>query len=98
MGILSCKIHTVVNIIIELPVTTVVVEGRNNILAPGIEVDRGFADCKGSVEARSGYSLIVEAEYMAATDRIFVNNGHLQSSLSSLRNEDVLILQILPQT
>jgi hypothetical protein len=89
----------VVNIIIELPVTTGVVEGRNNILAPGIEVDRGFADCKGSVEARSGYSLIVEAEYMAAaTDRIFVNNGHLQSSLSSLRNEDVLMLQILPQT
>ena len=43
-----------VNIIIELPVTTGVVEGRNNILAPGIEVDRGIADCKGSVEARTG--------------------------------------------
>ena len=85
------KVHNLFNIKLEVVKATMAVEGKYNILAD-IEVDKGFAECKYSVGVKTGCSLTVEAENMAATDRIFVNNGHLQSSLSSLRNEDDLFV------
>ena len=87
------KVHNLFNIKLEVVKATVAVEGKNNILAD-IEVDKGFAECKYSVGVRTGCSLTVEAENMAATDRIFVNNGRLLSSLSSLRNEDDLFVAL----
>lgn len=85
------KFHNLFNIKLEVVKATVAVEGKCNILAD-IEVDKGFAECKYSVGVRTGCSLTVGAENMAATDRILVNNGRLQSSLSSLRNEDDLFV------
>lgn len=89
------KLHSSANIKLKLAVTTsAIVEDKNNILAR-IVVDREFVDCKCSVEAKTECSLAVEAGNTPATDRMIVNNDHLQSSLSSLRNEDDLTIPLI---
>ena len=89
------KLHSSANIKLKLAVTTMaIVEGKNNILA-SIGVDREFVDCKSSVKVKTECSLAVEAGNTPATDRKIVNNDHLQSSLSSLRNEDDLTIPLI---
>lgn len=89
------KLHSLANIKLKLAVIAVaIVEGKNNILA-SIGFDRGFVDCKCSVKVKTVYSLAVEAGNMVATYRKIVNNDHLQSSLSSLRNEDDLAIPLI---
>ena len=89
------KLHSSANIKLKLAVTTMaIVEDKNNILA-SIGVDREFVDCKCSVEAKTECSLAVETGNTPTTDRKIVNNDHLQSSLSSLRNEDDLAIPLI---
>ena len=89
------KLHSSANIKLKLAVTTMaIVEGKNNTLA-SIGVDREFVDCKSSVKVKTECSLAAEAGNTPATDRKIVNNDHLQSSLSSLRNEGDLAIPLI---